>query len=74
MVPESCNMGILFYFFSWRVKVQWYGREEHCYVILTFMGPCIVNVFFKNKQQDAMLYNSTVSELLMMSGETAWNM
>jgi hypothetical protein len=27
---------------------------QHC---LTFMGPCIINVFFKYNQQDAMLYN-----------------
>ena len=26
-------------------------------LFLTFMGPCIVNVFFKYNQQDAMLYN-----------------
>ena len=42
---------------------------------LTFMGPCIVNVFFKNNQKDPALYsfNFTVNDL-HVSGETAWNM
>ena len=32
-------------------------KESQLYFLFTFMGPCIVNVFFKYNQQDATLYN-----------------
>ena len=32
-------------------------RSGSTHLFLTFMGPCIVNVFFKYNQQDASLYN-----------------
>jgi len=34
-----------------------YDSLVHTFLFLTFMGPCIVDVFFKYDQQDSTLYN-----------------
>jgi len=38
-------------------RKKWFANETNKFYGLTFMGPCIVNVFFKYNQQDATLYN-----------------
>jgi hypothetical protein len=90
-------------FYKW---VYFCISSEETITNLTFMGPCIGNVFFQIYQQDATLHNilyccqcstclsrndsptlavarqawhipdavCTVFELLMMGGETVWNM